>query len=159
MSSSDDDYSMMDAYAKVHLGKTPRQLSEMKDSQLAVWQSSYAYGTPQFAMAEREWQRRLVVEQVKATLSAGRLGVIGSISAAFIGVVLGYVLGTPSSKDQPQSKPAAECGQGSGNQVQRPVSPPEPPTAPPVVQGSKAVQVSPNNADGKQPTGDRKAKQ
>lgn len=154
-----EDYSLMDGYAKAHLGKTPRQLSVMTESELAVWQSQHSYETPQFSMVEREWQRRLIVEQVKATLSAGRLGLIGSISAAFIGVVLGYFLGTPSSKDQPQTKPAAECSQPGSNQVQRPVSPPEPVTAPPVMQGSKAVQVPPSRANGKQPAGDSNAKQ
>lgn len=149
----------MDGYAKAQFGKTPRQLSEMTDSELAVWQSPHAFGTSQFSMAEREWQRRLVVEQVKATVSAGRLGLIGSISAAFIGVVLGYLLGAPSSRDQTQSKTVTACDQAGTGQIQRSISPSEPTTTTSVVQGNKAIDVQQKSANGKQPTGDRNAKE
>jgi hypothetical protein len=71
--SSSDDYSLTDAYARVRFGKTPRQLSEMSESELLVWQENHPPDSPQSSMADREWSRRLVVEQLKVTLESNAL--------------------------------------------------------------------------------------
>lgn len=70
---SADDYSLTDGYAKARFGKTPRQLSEMSESELLVWQGNYPPGSPQSSMADREWSRRLIVEQLKVAIESNAL--------------------------------------------------------------------------------------
>lgn len=145
-------------YYKVRLGVTHRELARMTEEQLASWQSQFSDGTAQFLLGEREWQRRLVVEQVNATKFSGWLGVVGSISAALLGVVLGYFLGTQSTKEEPQSKTTTEGGQKGTSQIQRQVTVPEPPAAPPIVQTGKPLDVKPNDRKGQQEGTNRNAK-
>ena len=62
-----------DGYAKARFGKTPRQLSEMSESELLIWQENHPPDSPQSSMADREWSRRLVVEQLKVALESNAL--------------------------------------------------------------------------------------
>jgi hypothetical protein len=69
--SADD--ALNDGYAQASFGKTPRQLTEMSESELLIWQESHPRGSPQSSMAEREWERRLVVEQIKVVMDSNSL--------------------------------------------------------------------------------------
>ena len=60
----------------------------MTDGDLAFWQSEFDMGSPQHRMAEQEWQRRLIVSQVRATRFAAFIGVLGTLA----GVVATYLL-------------------------------------------------------------------
>jgi len=62
-----------------------KSLSKMSDADLAFWQSSFDFQDPRYRMAEHEWQRRLIVSQLKSTRFAALLGVLGTL----LGVVLG----------------------------------------------------------------------
>jgi hypothetical protein len=97
-----------DGYAKARLGKNPRQLLAMCDSELVVWQANHSPGSPQFSMAEREWQRRLIVEQVNATW---RAAIIGGVFA-LIGTAVGAWL-THQLQQDANSNPSAQVAQAN----------------------------------------------
>lgn len=61
-----------------------RVIAKMSDSDLALWQSKYPENSPQFILAEHEWQRRLTVEQVNASRFAALMGLLGAVVGAFI---------------------------------------------------------------------------
>lgn len=100
-----------DGYAKVHLGKTPRELAAMGDSELDIWQSSQPPGSHQFSRAEREWQRRLVVEQLKTARFSAWLGAGATIIGSVLAFTLGYYFGTSKTEQfhQPVARPTTTC--------------------------------------------------
>lgn len=59
-------------------------IAKMTGNELASWQSKYEPGSPQFIFAEHEWQRRLTVEQVKASRFAAFMGLLGAVVGALI---------------------------------------------------------------------------
>jgi hypothetical protein len=61
-------------------GLNRRALSRMKDKTLAEWQAKYPPESPQFILAQYEWNRRLTADQNKI------------IWTVLIGVILGYLL-------------------------------------------------------------------
>jgi hypothetical protein len=61
-----------------------RAIANMKDHDLALWQSKYPESSPQYIIAEHEWQRRLTVEQVNASRFAAFMGLLGAVVGAFI---------------------------------------------------------------------------
>ena len=65
-----------------------RLLAEMSELELATWHAKYPSDSPQAKFAEHEWQRRLVVEQVKATRFAAWL----SATSALVGVIIGALV-------------------------------------------------------------------
>jgi hypothetical protein len=71
-------------YVGAKFGKTPRDLVGMIDDQLVIWQHNQANGSTQHAMAEREWQRRLVMEQIKAARFAAWIGIAGVIAGSLL---------------------------------------------------------------------------
>ncbi|MDF7809699.1 hypothetical protein P4E94_19830 [Pontiellaceae bacterium B12219] len=52
-----------DAFAEIDR----RVIAKMKDKDLALWQSEYPPDSPQFILAEFEWNRRLTAEQIRST--------------------------------------------------------------------------------------------
>ncbi|MDH2918469.1 MAG: hypothetical protein PXX73_04670 [Sideroxydans sp.] len=61
-----------------------KALSKMSDKALAEWQSRYPPGSPQFILAEYEWQRRLTVAQVRASRFAALMALLGAVVGAWI---------------------------------------------------------------------------
>lgn len=61
-----------------------RSLSRMQDKDLAIWQSEYPAGSPQFILAEHEWQRRLTVEQIKGARFAAYIGILGALAGSIV---------------------------------------------------------------------------
>jgi hypothetical protein len=53
-----------------------RDLARKSDIDLTVWQTSYPPDSPQFIIAEKEWERRLSAEQIRAGHTAAWIGVI-----------------------------------------------------------------------------------
>lgn len=72
-------------------------LSKLPDKALAEWQGAYPPGSAQFILAEYEWQRRLMAQQVRSMQFATWL--------TLAGVVLGAVLTYGFSKLSSDSKP------------------------------------------------------
>lgn len=69
-----------------------RTLVEIPDDYLAKLQSGVRPETPQYIRAQHEWQRRLIVKQVRAARWASIIGVCGAIAGAVTGAILGWVL-------------------------------------------------------------------
>jgi ABC-type dipeptide/oligopeptide/nickel transport system permease subunit len=67
-----------------------REVVKMSDKDLAKWQAEYPADSPQFILAQYEWNRRLSVRQIRAAHITAWIGVIGTL----VGVVLGWWLGT-----------------------------------------------------------------
>jgi hypothetical protein len=61
-----------------------RSLSKMQDKDLAIWQSKYPAGSPQFILAEHEWQRRLTVEQIRGARFAAYIGILGALAGSIV---------------------------------------------------------------------------
>ena len=62
----------------------PFVLAELTDKQLATFQARSERSSPQFIRAEQEWQRRLLVRQLRS----GRF----AVWAGLAGIVLGWLL-------------------------------------------------------------------
>jgi len=65
-----------------------RIIAGLKDEQLATFQAEYSASAPQFIRAVQEWQRRLIVKQVRGAYWAAGIGVVGTL----LGVILGLLL-------------------------------------------------------------------
>jgi hypothetical protein len=65
-----------------------RTLADIPDDYLANLQAGTRPETAPYIRAQQEWQRRLIVRQVRAALWASVIGVIGVI----LGVILGWLL-------------------------------------------------------------------
>jgi len=65
-----------------------RTLAEIPDDYLANLQAGVRPETAPYIRAQHEWQRRLIVRQVRAALWASVIGVVGVIA----GVILGWLL-------------------------------------------------------------------
>ncbi|MPX98122.1 hypothetical protein EHW61_15925 [Salinivibrio sp. VYel6] len=59
-------------------------VSSLSDKKLAGWQAQYPADSPQFIIANHEWQRRLNLEQIKANRHSAYIGLLGVV----IGVAL-----------------------------------------------------------------------
>ena len=70
------------------IGMAPRQLKNLKDSELAVWQSRHPADSPQSHLANLEWNRRVMRPQVRAAWFAAVMGVLGTL----LGTALGWWL-------------------------------------------------------------------
>jgi hypothetical protein len=65
-----------------------KQIAAFSDKDLAAWQSNFKSNEPEWRLAENEWQRRLIVEQIKAGKWAAFVGLLGVI----LGVLLAKCL-------------------------------------------------------------------
>jgi hypothetical protein len=80
------------------------------DKDLAIFQASHPSGSPQCVLALNEWNRRLVVRQVKATQHAAWIGLVGVI----VGALMGWFLSSdnsPHSSQKNQDSAGRETGQ------------------------------------------------
>ena len=67
---------------------TQELIATMSNNELAAWQYKYPEGTPQYILGQNEWNRRLTVEQVKASRYATRVGILSTILGALLGATL-----------------------------------------------------------------------
>ena len=63
-------------------------LFHISDKELAMFQAEYPPESPQYVLALNEWNRRLVVRQIKEARFSTIIGLVGIV----IGVVLGWLL-------------------------------------------------------------------
>jgi len=68
-----------------------RAMAKWTDPELAAWQANSPSESPQYRVAEHEWQRRLLADQIKAARWNTLFGVLGALG----GVVLGRLLRCP----------------------------------------------------------------
>ena len=73
-------------------------LFRKSDKDLAHFQATYPVGSPQYALAINEWNRRLVTRQVNATKFSAYIGLAGVV----MGVALGWGLSSLNSKEAPK---------------------------------------------------------
>jgi hypothetical protein len=69
-----------------------RLLSKMSDNELAIWQSQYPSDSPHFLLSEHEWQRRLTIEQVKASRFAALIGLLGTVVGTVVGSFITWLV-------------------------------------------------------------------
>jgi hypothetical protein len=86
------DASVVRAHREAFKSLDRRGLSVMDDPTLAKWQSDFKPNEPEWRLAEYEWQRRLTVEQIRATVSAARWQAWFGIAAAVVGALLTLVV-------------------------------------------------------------------
>ena len=77
-----------------------RKIAKWPDTELAKWQSKHPPESPQYILAEHEWQRRLIAEQIKSTRFAAYLSFAGVI----LGVLIGYYLATNADETKTEGK-------------------------------------------------------
>jgi hypothetical protein len=65
-----------------------RELAGWPDEKLAAWQGKFPAESPQFILAQYEWNRRLTAEQIKAARWAVWVGLAGVILGAVLSRVL-----------------------------------------------------------------------
>ena len=65
-----------------------RIIAGLDDDLLATFQAEYSASSPQFIRAVQEWQRRLIVKQIRGAYWAAGIGVVGTL----LGVILGLLL-------------------------------------------------------------------
>lgn len=68
-------------------------LFRKNDKELAKFQSEHPPESPQYALALNEWNRRLVVTQMRNARFSAYIGVFGAIIGAVMGVLVGWYLG------------------------------------------------------------------
>jgi len=68
----------------------PRILAEIPDNHLAELQARVTSQTAQYLRAEHEWQRRLIMRQVRSAIWASVIGGLLGIIATITGVILGW---------------------------------------------------------------------
>jgi hypothetical protein len=69
-------------------------LSKLSDKELASWQSDHPQESPQFLLAQFEWNRRLTEKQVQSVRFAAWVGLIGVV----LGAILGWLLSQSASR-------------------------------------------------------------
>lgn len=60
----------------------------MSDKELAAWQADLSEDSPQMILAQHEWNRRLLSEELRSIRFSTWAGIIGTLG----GVVLGWLL-------------------------------------------------------------------
>jgi hypothetical protein len=65
-----------------------RELANWPDEKLAAWQAKYPSESPQFLLAQFEWNRRLTADQIKAARWAAWIGLAGVIVGALLTRIL-----------------------------------------------------------------------
>jgi ABC-type dipeptide/oligopeptide/nickel transport system permease subunit len=81
------------------------RVARFSDKELAAWQFEHQPGTPQYILADHEWQRRLTMQQVHAAYRTAWIGVVGTLLGTLLGATLGWWLATfqPIKASSPRS--------------------------------------------------------
>lgn len=109
MTGQDSDEAADAAFADGFVGISLSELARMSDAELAIWQSGLKPGTDKHILAEKEWQRRTALRQMREqfklderiangnrwwSIAAAAIGIIGTL----VGVVLGKWLDLPGQE-------------------------------------------------------------
>ena len=97
------------------------EFAKQDDKALAVWQSEYEPGSPQYILAEHEWQRRLTAQQVQATRFAAWVALVGVVVGALLGAYL-----TDLAKDRPKELPSNQGNAAAKTGIEQPKLAPKP---------------------------------
>lgn len=101
-------------------------VSSLSDKDLAGWQAQYPADSPQFIIANHEWQRRLNFEQIRATRHSAYVGILGVI----LGAILTYLFTLFNTPPVPPVKPnAAVVKPAVEKEVEKKLNKPIQPTA------------------------------
>ena len=68
------------------------RIARLSDKELAAWQFEHQPGTPQYIIADHEWQRRLTLQQVRAAYRTAWIGVAGTLLGTALGALIGWWL-------------------------------------------------------------------
>jgi hypothetical protein len=98
----------------------PREIAKFSDKELALWQMKHPSDTPQFKLAENEWNRRLIANQIKATRFAALVGLVGVILGAVLSSVLQYL---PKTKTPTEYQKCLTTETNSNFQIKSPQFP------------------------------------
>jgi len=87
---------------KMHAEKIEKEFAELdvlrvtrfSDKELAAWQFKQEPGTPQYIVADHEWQRRLIMRQVRTAYRTAWIGVVGTLLGTLLGAILVWWLAT-----------------------------------------------------------------
>lgn len=100
------------AFTEGFAGVSLSDLARMPDAELATWQSGWKAGTDKHILAEKEWQRRIALRNLREQFKLDERIANGnrwwSIAAATIGVIgtlLGVWLGKQSEPNHQSAKP------------------------------------------------------
>ncbi|MCF5889673.1 hypothetical protein K3H46_01340 [Aeromonas veronii] len=83
-------------------------VSSLSDKDLAGWQAKYPTDSPQFIIANHEWQRRLNLEQIRSNRHSAYIGLLGVILGVGLTSIFTYVNSLPIKPNTPVVKPAVE---------------------------------------------------
>lgn len=126
-----------------------KERGAMSVLRLAELLSTQKLGSIAYIVLEHELNLKIAKVQAKATLSSGWLGLVGSISAALLGVALGYFLSTVLAKYESKSQPAAESSQEESTiPIQQPSISTKLPPQKLLMPGEKPADVRPSNSEG-----------
>lgn len=130
MSERDPNQSEQADFAEGFAGVTLNELSQMPDVELATWQSGWKPGTDKHILAEKEWQRRIALRELREQFRLEERLANGnrwwSIAAAVIGVIgtlLGVWLGKQSEPNRQAAAPQESAAiSAAPTQLQAPSS-------------------------------------
>ena len=83
-------------------------VSSLSDKDLAGWQAQYPADSPQFIIANHEWQRRLNLEQIRANRHSAYIGLLGVILGVILTSLFTFFNTPPVKSNVPVVKPAVE---------------------------------------------------
>ncbi|QOH80989.1 hypothetical protein IHE26_06925 [Plesiomonas shigelloides] len=83
-------------------------VSSLSDKDLAGWQAQYPADSPQFIIANHEWQRRLNLEQIRANRHSAYIGLLGVILGVILTSIFTFFNTPPVKSNVPVVKPAVE---------------------------------------------------
>ena len=85
---------------QVHTARVKKDFGELdvvrmagfSNKELAAWQFEHQPGTPQYIIADHEWQRRLTMQQVRTSYRTAWIGVAGTLLGTALGTLIGWWL-------------------------------------------------------------------
>ncbi|MFL1804335.1 hypothetical protein [Plesiomonas shigelloides] len=83
-------------------------VSSLSDKDLAGWQAQYPADSPQFIIANHEWQRRLNLEQIRANRHSAYIGLLGVILGVILTSLFTFFNTPPVKSNVPVVKSAVE---------------------------------------------------
>src|SRR5437899_11281636 len=63
------------------------RVAHFSNKELAAWHFQQEPGTPQYIIADHEWQRRLTMQQVRTAYRTAWIGVVGTLLGTVIGAI------------------------------------------------------------------------
>ena len=83
-------------------------VASLSNKDLAGWQAQYPTDSPQFIIANHEWQRRLNLEQIKANRFTAYIGLLGVVIGVVLTSLFSYFNDFNNIKTDAAPKPVTE---------------------------------------------------